>query len=143
MSASPRATAWLTLRFGLWSLLAWLCLGLGLEAMHAFKVSAYLDYETRRLLWTLAHAHGVLLSVLCIGLGALLRGAAGAEARWPRLAAGSLMAAAVLLPGGFLLGGIFVYGGDPGLGVLLSPVGGALLVFAVLLTALHYRPDGS
>lgn len=145
MSAAPSATAWLTLRFGLWSLLAWLSLGLGLEAMHAFKVSVYLDYETRRLLWTLAHAHGVLLSVLCIGLGALLRAAPSRDggARWPRLAAGSLMAATVLLPGGFLLGGIFVYGGDPGLGVLLSPIGGALLVFAVLLTALHYRPDGS
>jgi hypothetical protein len=37
----------------------------------------------------------------------------------------------VLLPTGFLLGGLFVYGGDPGVGVVLVPVGGALLVIAL------------
>jgi hypothetical protein len=31
------------------------------------------------------------------------------------------------LPGGFLLGGIIVYGGDPNPGVLLSPIGALLL----------------
>jgi hypothetical protein len=60
--------------------------------------------------------------------------------RWQRAAAGCLLAALVLLPGGFLLGGIYVYGGDPGPGVLLSPIGGALLFAAVGLTALRYRP---
>ncbi len=40
-------------------------------------------------------------------------------------------------------GGIYVYGGDPGPGVLLSPVGGVLLLAAVLLTAIRYRPSGN
>ncbi len=127
-------------RFGLWSLLAYLTLGLALEALHGFKVRWYLEFETRRLLWTLAHAHGVLLSVLAIGLGMLLRASHHGTATWPRAAAACLIAATILLPGGFLLGGIYIYGGDPGLGVVLSPIGGALLFAGVLLTALHYRP---
>jgi len=134
--------AWLNLRFGLWSLLAYLTLGLGLEALHGFKVGWYLDFATRRLMWTLAHAHGVLLSVLTIGFGALLRLAPEPAVRWQRVASACLIASAVLLPGGFLLGGIYVHGGDPGAAVVLSPVGGALLFVAVLLAALHYRPGG-
>ena len=61
-------------------------------------------------------------------------------ARWQRGAAACLLGALVLLPGGFLIGGIYVYGGDPGPGVVLSPIGGGLLFGAVLLTALFYRP---
>jgi hypothetical protein len=46
-----------------------------------------------------------------------------------------LIGASVLLPGGFFLGGFFIYDGDPGLGALLVPVGGVLLLIAVFLTA--------
>jgi hypothetical protein len=136
---STAALSSLTIRFGLWALLAYLTLGLALEALHGFKVAWYLEFETRRLLWTLAHAHGVLVSVLTIGFGLMLA-RTGDAAPWQRAVAGCLMAALVLLPGGFLLGGIFIYGGDPGPGVLLSPIGGALLFAAVLLAAIRYRP---
>jgi hypothetical protein len=47
----------------------------------------------------------------------------------------SLVGSLILLPMGFLLGGIFVHGGDPGLGVLLVPPGALLLFVAVLLAA--------
>ena len=49
------------LRFGWWSLLCFLTLGIVLESLHGFKVGWYLDaaHSTRRLMWTLAHAHGV------------------------------------------------------------------------------------
>jgi hypothetical protein len=50
-----------------------------------------------------------------------------------------LLAASVLMPGGFLLGGIWVYAGDPGLGILLVPVGGVLLFAAVLCAALSLK----
>jgi hypothetical protein len=55
----------------------------------------------------------------------------------PRLGLAStlLIAASVLLPLGFLLGGIWVYGGDPGLGVLLVPPGALCLLAALLLAA--------
>jgi hypothetical protein len=129
----------LNVRFGLWALLAYLLLGMAIDAMHGFKVGWYLDFETRRLMWTLAHAHGVLTSILAIGFGVMLQLAAE-PAPWHRIASACLLAAVVLLPGGFLLGGIYVYDGDPGVGVLLAPVGGVLLFAAVLVTAVSYRP---
>ena len=133
--------AFLNVKFGLWALLAYLSLGICLETFHGFKVGWYLEFETRRLMWTLGHAHGVLLSVLSIGFGMLMRTRTDITEAWPRFASGCLIAATILLPGGFLLGGIYVYDGDPGPAVLLSPVGGLLLFVAVLLTAVNYRPD--
>ena len=48
-------------------------LGLLLESLHGFKVRAYLDVtnETRRLMWTLAHAHGTVLGLGLLALAAL------------------------------------------------------------------------
>jgi len=61
-----------------------------------------------------------------------------------RVASACLLGASVALPGGFLLGGAVTYGGDPGVGVLLIPVGGLLLVVAlVLLAAAQGRSDSS
>lgn len=124
-------------RFGWWSLLLFLTLGIALDALHGFKITWYLDTsnETRRLMWTLAHAHGVLLSLMQVVFGLTLKGLADQAARWPRLASPCLVAANVLLPGGFLLGGLYIYDGDPGLGILLVPAGAALLFVAVFLTA--------
>ena len=124
-------------RFGWWSLLGFLILGFGLELLHGFKAGLYLDVgnETRRLMWTLAHAHGALLGLVHILYALCLR-------LFPSMAVGarrpisvSLIGASVLLPGGFFLGGLRVYGGDPGLGILAVPVGAALLAIAVFLIA--------
>lgn len=125
---SPFVRRHLVVGWGL--VLVFLSLGLVLEALHGFKVPAYLDVgnETRRLLWTLAHAHGVLLGVLHLGLAAT---ASAVGATRLGLAGRSLEAASVLLPGGFFLGGFDIRGGDPGLGVLLVPPGGVLLLAAV------------
>ena len=136
------ALAVLNVRFGLWALLCYLSLGIVLESLHGFKVDWYLEFATRRLMWTLGHAHGALLSLLVIGFGMMLHVRNERGASWPRIASACLMAATILLPGGFLLGGAFVYGGDPGIGVFLSPVGGVLLIAGVGITALRYRPSG-
>ena len=125
------------LRFGWWSLLAFLALGLVLETLHGFKVGFYLDVEntTRRLMWTLAHAHGALLGLIHLVVGLSLRsGPAPAPSHLPLLS-GALVGATVLLPGGFFLGGVTFYAGDPGVGVSLVPVGAVLLLLAVLLAA--------
>ena len=121
------------LRFGWWSLLLFATLGLVLESLHGFKVRAYLDVsnETRRLMWTLAHAHGTLLAVIHIVFGLTLRAGSAPALANPRLISTSLYAASVLLPGGFFLGGVVFYAGDPGVGVLLVPAGAALLLFAI------------
>ncbi len=97
--------------------------------------------ETRRLpqLWTLAHAHGTLLGLVNLAFAATLR----ALPAWPepnqRFASSCLLAATVLMPAGFFLGGVFIYSGDPGLGILLVPAGGILLFAAVFLTARALR----
>jgi hypothetical protein len=125
------------LRIGWWSLLCFATVGLVLEMLHGFKVRAYLDVsnETRRLMWTLAHAHGTLLSLVHVIFGLTLRTAAESLERNVRLISSCLIGASILLPGGFFLGGIVVYGGDPGLGVLLVPVGAALLLAAIFFIA--------
>jgi hypothetical protein len=123
------------------AVLVFLSLGIVLEALHGFKVDAYLNvaHETRRLMWTLAHAHGVLIGVLHLGFAFTLRELDAPATGWPRSVSLCLSGATVLLPGGFLLGGAVTYGGDPGRGILLVPVGAALLFTAVLITMLQAR----
>lgn len=126
------------LRFGWLALLAFLAMGAVLETLHGFKIGWYLDVSntTRRHLWTLAHAHGTLLGLVNVAFALSLRVIDMEPAR-RRLASRCLIGAGVLMPVGFLLGGIDAQGGDPGLGVLLVPVGAALLLLGVLLTALQ------
>ena len=123
--------------FGWWSLLVFATLGLALETLHGLKLGFYLDVqnETRRLLWTLAHAHGVLLSLLHLFYASTLRAGQGAAGMPGRLTSRLLVAATLLLPAGFFLGGILVYGGDPNSTVLLSPLGAVLLLWALLRIA--------
>ncbi len=117
------------LRAGWWGLAVFLVLGLALELLHAVKSPFYVDAgrETTRLLLRLAHAHGTLLSILNVAYALTLRVRPRASRA---LASAALLAALVLLPGGFLVGGIWVHGGDPGLGVLLVPAGAVALLVA-------------
>ena len=125
------------LRFGWWSLLVFATLGLTLEALHGFKVRAYLDAsnDTRRLMWTLAHAHGIGLALVHIVFGLMLRVAPDTVASKINTISMSLISASVLLPGGFFLGGIAFYAGDPGIGVAFVPVGAVSLLYAVFSIA--------
>lgn len=127
------------LRLGWLALLVFLTFGIALEAMHGFKVDLYLNVanETRRLLWTLAHAHGVLLGLVHIAFASTIRELPAAARTWPKHASLCLSGSTVLLPAGFFLGGTVTYGGDPGRGILLVPVGAALLFAGVLITALR------
>ena len=125
------------LRFGWWSLLVFVSLGIFLEGLHAFKVAWYLDVgmETRRLMWRLGHAHGTFLSLVHIAYAATLY--IRPDPYWGRsFASASLMGAGIAVPSGFFLGGVVIYGGDPGLGILLLPVGALLLLLTIVLTAL-------
>lgn len=124
------------LRFGWWSLLFFLSLGALLEALHGFKIGWYVDAgnETRRLMLTLAHAHGTLLAVVNIAAGLTARIVDRFTLR--RSVSLALIWAAILLPAGFFLGGIVIYDGDPGLGVWLVPIGAALLFYSIVRIAL-------
>ena len=125
------------LRFGWWLLLVSATVGLALEALHGFKLGWYLSVanETRRMLLTLAHAHGVLLGLVNIAFGLSVRAIGGEETLWARRASPCLIAAGVLLPSGFALGGVVLYGADPGLGIALVPVGAVLLLTGLFLSA--------
>ncbi len=116
-------------------LLVFLAMGAFLEGLHGFKVGFYLDppNRLRRELWTLAHAHGALLSLVQIAFAATLP----AHGRWTaarvRVASLFFLDALVLIPGGFFLGGVAPAGGDPWVGILLVPPGALLLFVAVAL----------
>jgi hypothetical protein len=124
-------------RVGFGALFVFATLGVGLEALHAFKSPWYLDVgqETRRLMWTLAHAHGVGLGLVNVAYAAALRVFFGAASRAHALASALLAAATLLLPLGFALGGVVTYGGDPGPAVVLVPLGALSLWLALALIA--------
>lgn len=125
------------LRLG-WACLAlFVLLGMTLEALHAFKIGVYLDVDnsTRRFMWTLAHAHGTLLALINLAFVALYD-RLPLPPRRAVTVSHLLTGATVLVPGGFFLGGVRFHGGDPGLGVLLVPLGGTMLVIA--LSAIAY-----
>lgn len=124
------------LRFGWWWLLVFLSLGAILETLHGFKIGWYVDVgnETRRLMFTLAHAHGTLLALVNIAAG--LTGRNVDRFRLRSSVSFALIWAAILLPAGFFLGGIVIYDGDPGLGVWLVPIGALLLFYSVARVAI-------
>jgi hypothetical protein len=121
---------------GWWGLLLFLTLGIVLETLHGFKVGYYLDpaHRTRRLLWTLAHAHGTLLALIHIAFAVGLTGFGRWTERRLKLAS-FLLIDAVLLPVGFFLGGVGHTEVDPSAGVLLVPAGALFLFVAVALIA--------
>lgn len=126
------------LRAGWWALAIYLVLGVVLEGLHATKAGFYLDVgsEARRLLLRLAHAHGTLLALVNVAFAATAR--ARPESASP-FASACLLAALVLLPGGFLLGGVWARGADPGLGAALVPVGALALGLGVVTIARKIR----
>jgi predicted phage tail protein len=125
------------LQIGWWSLLVFATLGLVLESLHGFKLRLYLDVsnETRRLMWTLAHAHGTLLGAVNVLFGLTVRMTPSMTDARQRLVSRLLVGATILLPSGFFLGGVSFYAGDPGLGILLLPVGATMLLAGLYLIA--------
>lgn len=136
MLSSQNDLARFHVRFGWASLAAFATLGAVLEGMHGLKVAWYLEQanETRRLMFTLAHAHGTLLSVVNLVFGTLLHIVGGGSSK--RTASRCLLAGTILMPSGFFLGGLYIYGGDPGLGVMLVPVGALCMIIAAMSCAL-------
>ena len=124
------------LRFGWWSLLIFLSLGGALETLHGFKIGWYVDAgnDMRRLMFTLAHAHGTAIALVNIVASLTARNVERFELR-PSVSF-CLIWAGLLFPVGFFLGGIVTYGSDPGLGIWLVPVAALLLFYSVARIAL-------
>ncbi len=116
-------------------LAAWMTFGLILEGLIGFRSPTYLQDPTRRELFRLAHAHGTVFGILL--LVASLAQTVGMIAP-PRAAVLSLRIGTVAMPAGFLLGGIWHYGTDPGPGIFLAPLGGLMIIFGVITIAVSY-----
>ncbi len=122
------------LLFQAWlSIAVWISFGLLLESLIGYRVPAYLNDPVRRELFRLAHIHGAFLSVVLLGASLCidrLLVAPSLAAVWP------LRIGAVVMPLGFLLGGIWHFEGEPGLGIWLAPLGGLLVIFGVVNLAI-------
>ncbi len=135
------------IRFGWLMLAAFATVGIALEAFHGFKASWYLEegYETRRLLFTLGHAHGALLSIVNVLFG-VTNLATGGQLPLSLPASRLLTLSTVLLPSGFLIGGFGIRGSDAGIGIYLVPVGAICAVAAFLAVGIgvkqRRRSDG-
>jgi hypothetical protein len=83
----------------------------------------------------------VLLGLLNVVYALSLRNFAVRGSRL-ELISGLLIGGSICLPSGFLLGGIVVHGGDPNAFIVLSPIGGVLLLVAVPMAAYNFmRPE--
>jgi hypothetical protein len=121
--------------YGWTALVFFIGLGIVLETFHLFKSPFYLEVHLRRELWTLAHAHGTLLALLNVAFALTAPRAVAAEPS-RRRASRLVRSGAVLVPLGFLLGGVGQAEGDPSLAIFLVPVGAVLLILGVGTVAL-------
>lgn len=120
-SGSLASQAW----FGL---LFWMSMGLLFEGLIGFRSPAYLQDPLRRELFRLAHAHGTILSILLLVANLYLVKGLIAQ---PKPAVLALQIGTVLMPFGFLLGGLWHYESDPNFLIFLSPIGGLLIIFGI------------
>ena len=107
------------------SLAAWIVFGLLIEGLIGFRSPALLDDSVRREMFRLAHAHGTLLNLVLITAAICAR---LELIRLGRLTSLGLRTAVILLPIGFLLAGIWHFKDDPGVAILLVPLGALLLL---------------
>ena len=121
------------------SLAAWIVFGLLIEGLIGFRSPALLDDSVRREMFRLAHAHGTILSLLLLVADQYLR---SRQIDLPAAAMLSLRIGAAVMPFGFLLGAIWHAETDPNFLIILSPIGGVMLIFgvvAIALTSLSHR----
>lgn len=113
-------------------LFVFLSMGIALEVLHGLKVSAYLDLRnsTRRLMWTLGHAHGSLFSLISLAWAWTMSQLPAN--RIHRVASWGILGGLLFLPLGFVLGGASARDGDPGVGILFVPLGAGFLLIGVL-----------
>ena len=138
---TARDLVWRHQRIGWALLLVFVAGGLVLESLQGFKAGFYLRAPLRRELWSLAHAHGVLISLVHLGFSASIASGWWVSRRRADLASFLLTGAGLLLPIGFFLGGLTATESDPGAGIWLVPAGAGFLAIAaaVALTARRGR----
>jgi hypothetical protein len=114
------------------SLGIWIAFGILIEGLIGFRTPALVDDSLRKDLFRLAHAHGTLLNLVLLVMAICAR---LDLVRPAHSAIVSLRLAAIFLPFGFLFGGLWHYSDDPGIGIVLVPIGALLLLFAAVQSA--------
>lgn len=117
------------LKQGFITLAFWMTFGLFLEGLLGYKIPAYLNNNVRRELFRLAHTHGALFSILLIIVAICLKFELIKPNEFSKRA---LRVGTVLMPLGFLFGGIWHYESDPGIAIFLVPIGAILIIFAIV-----------
>lgn len=115
------------------SLAIWIAFGILLEGFSAFRSAVVLDDYVRRDMFRLAHSHGTLLNLVVITAAICAR---LDLIRLSRSSSISLRTSVVVLPLGFFLAGIWHFKDEPGLAILLVPVGAVLLLVAAIQISL-------
>jgi hypothetical protein len=121
------------LRQGWLGLALWMSFGLLLEGLLGFKNYSYLGHSVRREMFTLAHTHGTLLSLVLIAAAVCLKNGLINPAKHATLA---LRIGAVAMPLGFLLAGLFPFASDPGLAIFLVPLAALSVIYGAVSCAL-------
>ena len=132
------------LRAGWIGLLIFLAIGIALETLHGLKLGIYVDPQnaTRRLMWTLSHAHGTLFALVNIAFAVSVNLLPLSHWKSLRFASNCLLGGLVILPLGFFLGGLWMFGGDPGIGVFLVPIGALMMLLGVNAVVIALWQDG-
>jgi hypothetical protein len=131
---APVAPAWYAglMLQGWVSLAVWMGVGLLLEGLLGYKIPSYLADPQRREMFRLAHTHGTFLGLV------LIAAALWGERRLlppPRVARFALRLGSVLMPLGFLLGGVWHTESDPGFAIWLVPPAALLVIFGAISIA--------
>ena len=117
---------------GWFGLAVFMAFGLLIEGLIGYRSPAYLNDPMLRELFRLAHFHGTALSLLLVVADLYLL---SRDIAIPRPAKLSLRIGAVIMPLGFLFGGIATTETDPHFSIILSPIGGVMLIFGVIAIA--------
>jgi hypothetical protein len=121
---------------GLIGLGVWMSFGLLLEGLIAFRIPYYLSDAVTREMFRLAHAHGTLLSLILVTVGLTVKAGYVSPAA---IVTWMLRTGSILMPVGFLLGGIGNTANDPSPLVFLAPMGGIMIIFGIVTCVISFK----
>jgi hypothetical protein len=118
----------------------WMSFGLLLEGFIGFRVPSYMSVSVRRELLQLAHTHGTLLNLILLAVAICAK----CELVFPRkVAIVALRTGSIIMPLGFLFGGIWLIKDEPNPSIFLAPLGGLFMIFGILSLLFSFKKEKS
>jgi hypothetical protein len=125
----------LHLRLSLALIAAFLAAGLVLESMIGLRMEGAVSDSIQREFLRLGHAHGGILGLVNLGIGAAAVRLKIAE-RWAKPSRVAAWLGAACVGAGFMLAGWFHGPADPGPAILVVPAGAFMMLGALLVMAI-------